>query len=252
MLYKIWKLFKLYPLCLDDMTHKFNAKNYVHKYPSSFAYENITSSIVCRLTGQWHYSPSMKDFLPVWARIYFSRGENQTDFCGWISNVLSLCSRHEYISWYYRTSAYFIAKLMADLIPIRTMPSIIFTCIVYFMLGKCGLLQSHSTPLHNSPWCVHLIDVYAHLDISIKPCTGVAAVAELTFSTPCCFLQKRHKDLSIHQRTWDVSSPLSPEGSHNHYYIVLIYSFSFMAFLASDEFYKVIFWSLQEHLKEKF
>ncbi|NXM29901.1 ABCG2 protein, partial [Oxyruncus cristatus] len=46
---------------------------------------------------------------------------------------------HEYISGYYRTSAYFIAKLMADLIPIRTLPSIIFTCIVYFMLGKYGL-----------------------------------------------------------------------------------------------------------------
>ncbi|KFP77255.1 ATP-binding cassette sub-family G member 2, partial [Acanthisitta chloris] len=44
---------------------------------------------------------------------------------------------HEYISGYYRTSAYFISKLMADLIPIRTVPSIIFTCIVYFMLGKC-------------------------------------------------------------------------------------------------------------------
>ncbi|NXY54276.1 ABCG2 protein, partial [Callaeas wilsoni] len=46
---------------------------------------------------------------------------------------------HEYISGYYGTSAYFIAKLMADLIPIRTLPSIIFTCIVYFMLGKYGL-----------------------------------------------------------------------------------------------------------------
>ncbi|XP_041905576.1 broad substrate specificity ATP-binding cassette transporter ABCG2 isoform X2 [Corvus kubaryi] len=42
---------------------------------------------------------------------------------------------HEYISGYYGTSSYFIAKLMADLIPIRTLPSIIFTCIVYFMLG---------------------------------------------------------------------------------------------------------------------
>ncbi|XP_019382157.1 PREDICTED: ATP-binding cassette sub-family G member 2-like [Gavialis gangeticus] len=42
---------------------------------------------------------------------------------------------HEYISGYYRMSAYFISKLMADLIPMRTMPSIIFTCIVYFMLG---------------------------------------------------------------------------------------------------------------------
>ncbi|NXL05492.1 ABCG2 protein, partial [Mesembrinibis cayennensis] len=46
---------------------------------------------------------------------------------------------HEYISGYYSTSPYFISKLMADLIPMRTMPSIIFTCIIYFMLGKYGL-----------------------------------------------------------------------------------------------------------------
>ncbi|XP_061848297.1 broad substrate specificity ATP-binding cassette transporter ABCG2 isoform X2 [Colius striatus] len=42
---------------------------------------------------------------------------------------------HEYISGYYRTSVYFISKLMADLLPMRTLPSIIFTCIIYFMLG---------------------------------------------------------------------------------------------------------------------
>ncbi|CAI5784683.1 ATP-binding cassette sub-family G member 2-like isoform X1 [Podarcis lilfordi] len=42
---------------------------------------------------------------------------------------------HEYISGYYRISAYFFSKLMADLIPMRTLPSIIFTSIVYFMLG---------------------------------------------------------------------------------------------------------------------
>ncbi|NXD71274.1 ABCG2 protein, partial [Eolophus roseicapillus] len=43
---------------------------------------------------------------------------------------------HEYISGYYRISAYFISKLMADLIPMRTIPSIITSCIIYFMLGK--------------------------------------------------------------------------------------------------------------------
>ncbi|KFP16943.1 ATP-binding cassette sub-family G member 2, partial [Egretta garzetta] len=43
---------------------------------------------------------------------------------------------HEYISGYYRTSPYFISKLIADLIPMRTIPSIIFTCIIYFLLGK--------------------------------------------------------------------------------------------------------------------
>ncbi|XP_060103055.1 broad substrate specificity ATP-binding cassette transporter ABCG2-like [Heteronotia binoei] len=42
---------------------------------------------------------------------------------------------HEYISGYYRTSTYFFSKLMADLIPMRTIPSILFTCIIYFMLG---------------------------------------------------------------------------------------------------------------------
>ncbi|XP_066487923.1 broad substrate specificity ATP-binding cassette transporter ABCG2-like isoform X2 [Tiliqua scincoides] len=42
---------------------------------------------------------------------------------------------HEYISGYYRISAYFFSKLMADLIPMRTIPSILFTCIIYFMLG---------------------------------------------------------------------------------------------------------------------
>lgn len=79
MLYKIWKLFKLYTLCLDDRTHKFT-KNYVHKYPRSLAYENVTSSVLYKLTGWLHYSPSMKDFLPVWARIHLLRGEKQTGF----------------------------------------------------------------------------------------------------------------------------------------------------------------------------
>ncbi|KAM9329529.1 broad substrate specificity ATP-binding cassette transporter ABCG2 [Gastrophryne carolinensis] len=42
---------------------------------------------------------------------------------------------HEYISGYYRLSAYFVSKLIADLLPMRTIPSIIFTSILYFMIG---------------------------------------------------------------------------------------------------------------------
>ncbi|XP_071664074.1 broad substrate specificity ATP-binding cassette transporter ABCG2 isoform X2 [Patagioenas fasciata] len=49
---------------------------------------------------------------------------------------------HEYISGYYRTSAYFISKLLADLIPMRTIPSILFTCIVYFMLGLKATVEA--------------------------------------------------------------------------------------------------------------
>ncbi|CAN2388986.1 cholesterol efflux [Pristimantis euphronides] len=42
---------------------------------------------------------------------------------------------HEYISGYYRLSAYFFSKLISDLIPMRSLPSIIFTCVIYFMIG---------------------------------------------------------------------------------------------------------------------
>ncbi|XP_053559276.1 broad substrate specificity ATP-binding cassette transporter ABCG2 isoform X2 [Bombina bombina] len=42
---------------------------------------------------------------------------------------------HEYISGYYRLSSYFFSKLMSDLLPMRTLPSVIFTCVIYFMIG---------------------------------------------------------------------------------------------------------------------
>ena len=42
---------------------------------------------------------------------------------------------HENASGYYHVSTYFIAKLACDLIPLRTIPSILFSCIVYFMIG---------------------------------------------------------------------------------------------------------------------
>ncbi|OWK06994.1 ABCG2 [Cervus elaphus hippelaphus] len=42
---------------------------------------------------------------------------------------------HEYISGYYRVSSYFFGKLLSDLLPMRMLPSILFTCITYFLLG---------------------------------------------------------------------------------------------------------------------
>ncbi|KAH9519810.1 ATP-binding cassette sub- G member 2 [Bulinus truncatus] len=42
---------------------------------------------------------------------------------------------HENVSGYYRVSAYFLAKVFCDVIPLRMVPVIIFSCIVYFMLG---------------------------------------------------------------------------------------------------------------------
>uniref|UniRef100_A0A3B4TXP9 ATP binding cassette subfamily G member 2 (JR blood group) n=1 Tax=Seriola dumerili TaxID=41447 RepID=A0A3B4TXP9_SERDU len=41
---------------------------------------------------------------------------------------------HEYISGYYRVSVYFLSKILSD-VTLRTITSVIFSCIVYFMIG---------------------------------------------------------------------------------------------------------------------
>uniref|UniRef100_A0A8C6WPC3 ATP-binding cassette, sub-family G (WHITE), member 2a n=1 Tax=Neogobius melanostomus TaxID=47308 RepID=A0A8C6WPC3_9GOBI len=42
---------------------------------------------------------------------------------------------HEYISGYYRVSVYFLSKVLADIISLRTIPAVVFTCIIYYMIG---------------------------------------------------------------------------------------------------------------------
>ena len=47
--------------------------------------------------------------------------------------------RHENISGFYRVSAFFLAKVFADLIPMRVIPICFYSLIVYFMVGKCSI-----------------------------------------------------------------------------------------------------------------
>uniref|UniRef100_A0A671PLC5 ATP-binding cassette sub-family G member 2-like n=1 Tax=Sinocyclocheilus anshuiensis TaxID=1608454 RepID=A0A671PLC5_9TELE len=42
---------------------------------------------------------------------------------------------HEYISGYYRVSVYFLSKILSDILTLRTIPAIIFSCVAYFMIG---------------------------------------------------------------------------------------------------------------------
>ncbi|XP_038629693.1 broad substrate specificity ATP-binding cassette transporter ABCG2-like isoform X1 [Scyliorhinus canicula] len=49
---------------------------------------------------------------------------------------------HEYISGYYRISAYFLATIIGDLLPIRTLPAIVFSCITYWMVGYQRILAN--------------------------------------------------------------------------------------------------------------
>ncbi|XP_077074756.1 broad substrate specificity ATP-binding cassette transporter ABCG2 isoform X1 [Siphateles boraxobius] len=42
---------------------------------------------------------------------------------------------HEYISGYYRVSVYFLSKFLSDILTLRTIPAIIFSCVAYWMIG---------------------------------------------------------------------------------------------------------------------
>ncbi|NWT87385.1 ABCG2 protein, partial [Lanius ludovicianus] len=96
---------------------------------------------------------------------------------------------HEYISGYYRTSAYFIAKLMADLIPIRTLPSIIFTCIVYFMLGKYGRLKPTVEAFFTMMFTLMMVSYTAtSMALAIAAGQSVVAIANLLMTITFVFM----------------------------------------------------------------
>ncbi len=70
-----------------------------------------------------------------------------------------LFCRHETSSGYYRVSVYFIAKVITDLIVMRTVPLSIFCAITYFMIGKLNVhryssgqllwnISQYSTPIY--------------------------------------------------------------------------------------------------------
>ncbi|XP_014816981.1 PREDICTED: ATP-binding cassette sub-family G member 2 [Calidris pugnax] len=92
---------------------------------------------------------------------------------------------HEYISGYYRTSVYFISKLMADLLPMRTLPSIIFTCIIYFMLGLKPTIEAFFTMMFTL-----MMVSYAATSMALAIAAGqsVVAVANLLMTITFVFM----------------------------------------------------------------
>ena len=46
-----------------------------------------------------------------------------------------IINRHENISGYYRVSAYLLAKVLCDIIPLRVIPTVAFGIITYWMIG---------------------------------------------------------------------------------------------------------------------
>jgi len=80
--------------------------------------------------------------------------------------VLFAECRHETVSGYYRTSAYFLAKLFCDVMPQRVFPIVLFAVITYFMIGTHShfveISQCHTVPLVS-------LSVFVYLTVTISP-----------------------------------------------------------------------------------
>ena len=61
----------------------------------------------------------------------------------------SLYASHENASGYYRVSAYFLAKIFSDVVPMRLIPAALYCGITYFMIGeiRAGLIITHKAGL---------------------------------------------------------------------------------------------------------
>jgi len=54
---------------------------------------------------------------------------------------------HEKSNGSYRTSSYFLAKILSDLFPMRIIPPIIYVSITYFMIGYVNSSDKILTPI---------------------------------------------------------------------------------------------------------
>ena len=54
----------------------------------------------------------------------------------------ALSNRHENRSGFYAVGAYYAAKVMLDLIPLRVIPAAVFSAIVYFMIGTAFVVRA--------------------------------------------------------------------------------------------------------------
>ncbi|XP_034296352.1 broad substrate specificity ATP-binding cassette transporter ABCG2-like [Pantherophis guttatus] len=90
---------------------------------------------------------------------------------------------HEYISGYYRVSAYFFSKIIADMLPMRTLPGIILTSLTYFTIGFKPVLASFFIMM-----LTIVLIAYASSSLALAVATGqnVTSVANLLINI--CFV----------------------------------------------------------------
>uniref|UniRef100_A0A3P8U467 ATP-binding cassette, sub-family G (WHITE), member 2a n=1 Tax=Amphiprion percula TaxID=161767 RepID=A0A3P8U467_AMPPE len=92
---------------------------------------------------------------------------------------------HEYISGYYRVSVYFLSKILSDIITLRTIPAIVFSCVAYFMIGFKATAEAFFLFMFS----VALVSYTAtSMALAISADQTVVAIANIFMTIACVFM----------------------------------------------------------------
>uniref|UniRef100_UPI003AAC897C broad substrate specificity ATP-binding cassette transporter ABCG2-like n=1 Tax=Centroberyx gerrardi TaxID=166262 RepID=UPI003AAC897C len=92
---------------------------------------------------------------------------------------------HEYISGYYRLSVYFLSKILSDIITLRTIPAMVFSCVAYFMIG----LKATAEAFFLFMFSVTLVSYTAtSMALAISADQTVVAIANIYMTISCVFM----------------------------------------------------------------
>uniref|UniRef100_A0A672HHG4 ATP-binding cassette, sub-family G (WHITE), member 2a n=1 Tax=Salarias fasciatus TaxID=181472 RepID=A0A672HHG4_SALFA len=100
---------------------------------------------------------------------------------------------HEYISGYYRLSVYFLTKILSDILTMRTIPAIIFSCVAYFMIGFKAAVDSFFLFMFSVALVAYTATSMA---MAISADQTVVAIATIFMTIICVFM------MGIDYSTW--------------------------------------------------
>ncbi|KAK5848127.1 hypothetical protein PBY51_005769 [Eleginops maclovinus] len=92
---------------------------------------------------------------------------------------------HEYISGYYRVSVYFLCKMLSDIITLRTIPAIVFSCVSYFMIGLKPTVAAFFTFMFSVTMVAYTATAMA---LAISADQTVVAIANIFMTIACVFM----------------------------------------------------------------
>ncbi|XP_049923959.1 broad substrate specificity ATP-binding cassette transporter ABCG2-like [Epinephelus moara] len=92
---------------------------------------------------------------------------------------------HEYISGYYRVSVYFLCKILSDIITLRTIPAIVFSCVAYFMIGLKPTVEAFFLFMFTVALVAYTATAMA---LAISADQTVVAIANIFMTITCVFM----------------------------------------------------------------